>query len=69
MSAKKQDNLVPISISVPTAAKMLGISARTVWQLVKDHEISSFRIGSRVLIPYQALTTFIEQRLAAAQEA
>ena len=70
MSLQKKESfeISPVSISVPTAAKMLGISARTCWTLVKSGDIPSFHVGSRVLIPYSALTSFVEQRLAAAQE-
>jgi len=60
------DQLSPVSVPVPTAARLLGISVRTCWTLVKDRQIASFRIGSRVLIPYSALTSFVDSRLAAA---
>ena len=66
---KKDDELQFVSVSVPVAARLLGISARTAWKLVKAGELPSFRIGSRVLIPYSAITSFVDERLAAARGA
>lgn len=62
---KKDDELQFVSVSVPVAARLLGISARTAWKLVKAGELPSFRIGTRVLIQYNALIAFTEQRLSA----
>jgi len=66
---RPSSDLLPVSVSIPVAAKLLGISVRTTWNLVKEDRLQSFRIGSRVLIPYDALHSFVEQRLAAAQGA
>ncbi len=66
---KKETAIPPVSVPVPVAAQLLGVSPRTAWTLVKKQELPSFRIGSRVLIPYSVITSFVDERLAAARGA
>ena len=35
----------PLSVNVPTAAKMLGASPRYTWQLIKSRDLPSFKFG------------------------
>jgi excisionase family DNA binding protein len=49
------------SISVPMAAKMIGISSRFTWDLVKEGKLRSFRLGSRVLIRVTDLDAFLAE--------
>ena len=44
---------------VTTAAIVLSIGRRKVWQLIKSGELESVRIGNRRLIPRAALTQFV----------
>jgi len=67
MSQEKAFEVPPVSVPVPVAAQLLGVSPRTAWTLVKNQELPSFRIGSRVLIPYSAITSFVDERLACAK--
>jgi len=60
---KKNFEVEPVSVPVPIAAQLLGVSPRTAWTLVKDQKLPSFRIGTRVLIPYSALTAFVNERI------
>ncbi len=49
-------NLEPLCVSVPEAARMLGITRSTAYELVKTGAIPSIRIGPRrVIVPLQAL--------------
>jgi len=66
---KKETSIPPVSVPVPVAAQLLGVSPRTAWTLVKNLELPSFRIGTRVLIPYSAITAFVDERLATARGA
>ncbi len=66
---KKETAIPPVSVPVPVAAQLLGISPRTAWKLVKAGELPSFRIGTRVLIQYSAITSFVDERLATARGA
>ena len=52
------------SISVPEFAKMIGISSRFAWTLVKDGKIPSLRIGSRVLIRIVDIDAFLAEAAA-----
>ena len=61
MKAKNQ-NVIRLAYSVQEAAAAIGVSSRTVHDFVKDGSIAHFRMGTRVLIPADALRQFIEQR-------
>ncbi len=50
-------------LTIPSVAKLLGISEPTVRHLVKSKEILSVRLGSRQLIPRQTITKYLNSRL------
>lgn len=50
-----------MAYKVPHAAKVLDLGVRTVWQLVKDGEIESIKIGTSRRIPRAALEAFVER--------
>lgn len=52
-------DLNPVSVSVPRAAELLGISARSVWQLIRTGALPAARLTRRVLIPYSVLLQFV----------
>lgn len=52
----------PVSLCVNDAANALGVSPRTVWNLVRKGTLPALRIGSRVLILYSALVDFATER-------
>jgi excisionase family DNA binding protein len=56
-----------VAYSVVEVAGFIGVSQRTVWQLVKDGELPHFRIGTRCLIPKTALERFIASRTQAGE--
>lgn len=45
----------------PSAAEVLGISARVLDRLVVDGEIEVVRIGRRVFVPYAAAEEYVER--------
>ena len=49
----------PVSVSVPTAAMMIGVSARLIEQLVADGDLASFKIRNRRLIAVSAIEQFV----------
>jgi excisionase family DNA binding protein len=51
-----------MAFSVAEVAGFMGISSRTVWNLIKSGELPSFRVGARVLMSKSALEQFIAQR-------
>jgi excisionase family DNA binding protein len=52
----------PITVSIVTAAAMLGISRSKFYELLEAGDIEGIRIGSRKLIPVSTLREFVEAR-------
>lgn len=48
-----------LTMSVPEAAKALGIGKDTAYQLIRDGRLPSVRIGSRTRVPVHELTTWL----------
>ncbi len=53
-----------LCVSVPEAARMLGISRNNCYELVKRGELPSIRLGNRILIPYVQLKRMMEGEYA-----
>jgi len=51
-----------LSYSVAEVARALGVSSRTIHKLIKSGELPHFRVGHRVLVPYDKLREFIAGR-------
>lgn len=60
------DDVEQIAYSVTRAARLLDLSERKLWQLVKDGEIASYRVGTARRISRVALLEFVERQEAAA---
>lgn len=58
-----------LSVSVPEAAQLLGLSRSSTYAAVQRGEIPSVRVGGRVLIPLQRLTALINGEAPAVSEA
>jgi len=52
----------PLSVSVEQAAHLLGLSRSTIFSLLETGAIRSVKVGSRRLVPRQALEDFLAQR-------
>ena len=59
---KNQQEVERLSYSVQEAAAAIGVSSRTLHDFIKNGSIAHFRMGTRVLIPADALRKFIERR-------
>ena len=57
--------IVPLFISVPDAARLLGISEATCWRLVRDKEIVSAKIGRSRRVSLEALRHYHDAQTAA----
>lgn len=51
----------PLLLNVPKTAQALGIGVAKVWQLLASGDIESVSIGSRRLIPREALAAYIDR--------
>lgn len=54
--------LESISLAAPEAARLLGISPRTLWQLTKDGAVPHLRLAGRVTYPHEALKKWANER-------
>jgi excisionase family DNA binding protein len=52
---EKTKNFSPLLIGVADAATLLGVSRRTVQNLIFNKKLAVRKIGRRTLIPYSAL--------------
>ena len=58
------NSLQPIAVSATEAAKMLGISRPTLYQLKERADFpASFRCGKRVLFSVSALQAWVDQQV------
>jgi excisionase family DNA binding protein len=51
--------ITPLAYTVPQAAKVLGLSAPSVYNLVKADKIPYLRISRKILIPIEPLKAFV----------
>ena len=51
--------LFRISYGVTDAARAVGISRATMWKLIKEKRVATFKIGTRTLISLGALRALV----------
>ena len=56
---------LPLMLSVPELAALLGISRAGAYELVKEPEFPSLMIGSRIIIPRDKLIKWIDEKSSA----
>jgi excisionase family DNA binding protein len=54
-----EPTLPVIALSVPQAAKAIGVSEKTMWKLIRAGKLRHARVGARVLVPVKALEEFV----------
>jgi len=54
------DDMERIGVSVKKAAKMIDLSERTVWTLLKEKKVRSVKCGARVIVSVQSLREFVD---------
>jgi excisionase family DNA binding protein len=59
---REPQDVAPLAYSVPDAAKSIGVNQRTVWRLLRDKEMLSFKLGARTLIRADELRAFIDRK-------
>ena len=53
---------LPLMLSVPDLASVLGISRAGAYELVKEKGFPTLKIGSRILIPRDKLIAWIDEK-------
>lgn len=54
--------LRPISVRIPMAVKLTGLSRSRLYELIKDGSVQVVKVGASTLIPLESLERFIESR-------
>lgn len=61
-----RDELIPFTVRVPVAARMLGIGKTKLYELIAQNEIEVIKLGSATLIIVASIQAFIERQRASA---
>lgn len=59
---------LPLMLSVPEVASVLGISRAGAYELVKEKGFPSLTIGSRIIIPRDKLIAWIDEKSSGSAE-
>lgn len=54
--------LEPLAVGTTEAARLLGVSRPTLYQLINREDFPSFRVGGRVLISLSGLKVWVDQQ-------
>ena len=52
----------PLAVSLPEAARLLGVSKPTVYQYAKRADFPAFRLGGRVLVSVDGLRDWVREQ-------
>lgn len=55
-------NINPLAVSATEAARLLGVSRPTVYELLRRNAFPSFHVGTRRLIPVSGLEAWIAEQ-------
>lgn len=58
----RQSPVEPISVRIPEAVRLTGLSRSRIYELMKSREIAFVKVGSSTLILVASLRRFIESR-------
>lgn len=54
---------LPLFLNAETAAKLLGVSISSMYELMHEKDFPVLRIGSRLVIPKEKLQAWVERRI------
>lgn len=52
----------PISVRIPEACRLTGLSRSRLYELMKNHDIEFVKVGASTLVLVESLRRFIESR-------
>ena len=61
-TAYKSYDELPLMLSVPEVAAVLGISRAGAYELVRSANFPALRIGSRIVVPKEKFISWIDTR-------
>lgn len=56
----REDIPEPITVSIPTALRILGLGRSKFYELIQDEEIEVVKVGRRTLVLMASIRSFIE---------
>ena len=62
MNTYRNYNELPLMLSVPEVAKVLGISRAGAYELVRSDSFPKIRIGNRIVVPKDKFIQWIEDQ-------
>lgn len=62
------ENLKPLAVSAAEAARLLGVSRPTMYQIMNREDFPSFRVGNRILISVAGMQEWINKQTKAVDE-
>ena len=62
MADPEAPGLEPISVRIPGAVRMTGLSRSRIYELMKSGEIEFVKVGGSTLILVESLRAFIQSR-------
>lgn len=62
-SYKSYDEL-PLMLSVPEVAAVLGISRAGAYELARSKEFPAIKIGTRIIVPKEKLIAWVERKIS-----
>ena len=54
---------LPLYLNADTVAKLLGISISSAYELMREKDFPSVRIGKRVIVPKENLQVWVETHI------
>ena len=57
------DKLESLAVSAPEAARLLGVSKPTVYQMMNREDFPAFKVGARTLISVEGLREWIRKQV------
>ena len=67
-SMNKSYNELPLFLNASTAAKALGVSPSTGYELMHEKGFPALRIGSRIVVPKEKFREWVERNTGGANE-
>ena len=53
---------LPLTLSAPEVAEVLGISRAAAYELVRSREFPSLKVGTRILVPKEKFIRWIDEQ-------
>ena len=61
LTEKSETTVERLTATVTEAAKMIGVSERTIHQLTKEGKLPHKRVGRRLLFPIESVRRFVSE--------